>query len=246
MIWRQSEGVKWLEARLPGAVAAFSARCGGVSAAPWDQLNLGLLTGDRPTAVRENRARVAAALGLDPARVVIGRQVHGTAIVAHDAPQSPAPFVTPGVDLPEADGHHTGEPELALLVFVADCLPIAIAGPRRVAILHCGWRGLASGLIESGTGAVDATAAAVGPGIGPCCFEVGDEVLEAFAFLGEGIAASRMLDLREVARRLLLRSGVGRIEISDLCTRCNPDLFFSHRGEGPETGRQAGLVWKRA
>ena len=67
MIWRQSEGVKWLEAQLPGAVAAFSARSGGVSAAPWDRLNLGLLTGDRPAAVRENRSRVAAALGLEPA-----------------------------------------------------------------------------------------------------------------------------------------------------------------------------------
>lgn len=246
MIWRQSEGVKWLEAQLPGAVAAFSARSGGVSAAPWDRLNIGLLTGDRPAAVRENRSRVAAALGLDPGRVVIGRQVHGATIVAHDAPQSPAPFATPGVDLPEADGHHTGEPGLGLLVFVADCLPVAVAGPERVAMLHGGWRGLASGLIEDGTGAVDATAAVVGPGIGPCCFEVGDEVLKAFAFLGDGIAVGRMLDLREVARRLLIRSGVERVEISDLCTRCNPDLFFSHRGEGPETGRQAGLVWKRA
>lgn len=246
MIWRQSEGVKWLEAQLPGAVAAFSARSGGVSAAPWDRLNIGLLTGDRPAAVRENRSRVAAALGLDPGRVVIGRQVHGATIVAHDAPQSPAPFATPGVDLPEADGHHTDEPDLGLLVFVADCLPVALAGPERVAMLHGGWRGLASGLIEDGTSAVDATAAVVGPGIGPCCFEVGDEVLEAFAFLGDGIALGRMLDLREVARRLLIRSGVERVEISDLCTRCNPDLFFSHRGEGPETGRQAGLVWKRA
>ena len=117
-------------------------------------------------------------------------------------------------------------------------------------MLHGGWRGLASGLIEDGTAAVDASAAVVGPGIGPCCFEVGDEVLEAFAFLGDGIAVGRMLDLREVARRLLIRSGVERVEISDLCTRCNPDLFFSHRGDGSRDGPagrprlEASLRWR--
>jgi YfiH family protein len=246
VVWRRSGEVRWLEAELPGAVAAFSARTGGVSAAPWDELNLGLLTGDRPAAVRENRSRLAAGLGLDPGRVVIGRQVHGVELAAHEHPQSPAPFAARGSEAPEVDGHHTAEADLGLLVFVADCLPIAIAGAERVAILHGGWRGLAAGLLERGTAAVDGTAAAVGPGIGPCCFEVGNEVLAAFGSLGDGIAVGRMLDLREVARRLLVRSGVERIEISDLCTRCNPDLFFSHRGQGPETGRQAGLVWKRA
>lgn len=231
---------------MPGAVAAFSARTGGVSEAPWDELNLGLLTGDQPTSVRENRSRLAAGLGLNSNRVVIGRQMHGAELAAHREPQAPAPFATPGFDPPEVDGHHTGEPDLALLVFVADCLPIAVAGAERVAILHGGWRGLAAGLVGRGVEAVAGTAAAVGPGIGPCCFEVGDEVRDAFTFLGEGISMDRMLDLREVARRLLVRAGVERVEISDLCTSCHPDLFFSHRGAGPETGRQAGIVWKQA
>jgi copper oxidase (laccase) domain-containing protein len=94
-----------------------------------------------------------------------------------------------------------------------------------------------------GSEAVAATAAAIGPGIGPCCYEVGEEVLSAFAGLGEGVAAGRMLDLVEVSRRLLAAAGVEKIEAAELCTSCNPELFFSHRRDGVGTGRQAGLVW---
>jgi copper oxidase (laccase) domain-containing protein len=120
---------------------------------------------------------------------------------------------------------------------------VALSGSRGVAMIHCGWRGLAAGIVQHGVDEVDATAAAVGPGIGPCCYEVGDEVRAAFASLGDGIAAGRMLDLREVTRRLLAESGLERVEISDLCTSCHPDLFFSHRRDRGRTGRQAGLVW---
>jgi polyphenol oxidase len=127
---------------------------------------------------------------------------------------------------------------------VADCLPVALAGPRGVAMLHCGWRGLAAGIVDRGAQEVGAEAAAVGPGIGPCCYEVGPEVLDAFAPLGEEIASGPMLDLREVARRLLARSGVERVEVSELCTSCEPDLFFSHRRDGGLTGRQAGIAWR--
>ena len=110
-------------------------------------------------------------------------------------------------ELAEVDGHVIAEPGLAPLVFVADCLPVALAGPGGVAMLHCGWRGLAAGIVARGAEAVGATDAAIGPGIGPCCYEVGEEVLGAFAGLGEGIADGRMLDLPEVARRLLARPG---------------------------------------
>jgi copper oxidase (laccase) domain-containing protein len=109
-------------------------------------------------------------------------------------------------------------------------------------MVHCGWRGLAAGIVEHGTRKVDASAAAVGPGIGPCCYEVGPEVLDRFDELGEGIAEGRMLNLPEVARRLLERAGVAQIEISEMCTSCNRELFFSHRRDGARTGRQAGLV----
>ena len=129
------------------------------------------------------------------------------------------------------------------LVFVADCVPVALSGPNGAAVLHCGWRGLAAGIVAKGVAAVGATDAAVGPSIGPCCYEVGTEVLSAFERLGDGVADGHMLDLPEVARRLLREAGVERVELSGLCTSCKPELFFSHRRDAGRTGRQAGLVW---
>jgi len=243
MEWRETDGVRWLSASLPGAEVAFSARRGGVSRAPFESLNLGLLTDDEPDSVRENRRRLSAAVDLDPERVVIGRQVHGARIARHEGPQEPAPWAQPGADPPEVDGHVVAASGVAGLVFVADCLPIALSGPGGVAIVHGGWRGLAAGIVGAAARSIGARDAAIGPGIGACCYEVGDEVLVAFAPLGDGLAQGRMLDLAAVARRLLERAGVERIQSTQLCTSCNPDLFFSHRRDGPATGRQAGLIW---
>jgi YfiH family protein len=244
MQWNERDGVRWLAAELSdGARAAFSTRLGGVSEAPFDRLNLGVLTDDETDAVRTNRRRLAAVLGLDPERIPIGLQVHGGELTVHSRPQIPSPFAEPGSALPEVDGHVVAAPGLAPLVFTADCLPVVLAGPGGVAVLHCGWRGLASEIIAAGAQAVGARSAAIGPGIGPCCYEVGDEVLAAFAGLGEGIASARQLDLPEVARRQLGAAGVERIESAGLCTSCNPDLFFSHRRDAGRTGRQAGLGW---
>ena len=229
---------------MPGARAAFSTRLGGVSEAPFDSLNLGALTDDDTGSVAENRRRLAATLGFEPARVLAGRQVHGAEVDLHDGPQEPSPFAEPGsAEPPEVDGHATAEPGLAALVFVADCLPVALAGPGGVAILHCGWRGLAAGIVTRGAEAVGATHAAIGPGIGPCCYEVGGEVFGAFAGVGEGVASGRMLDLPEVARRLLREAGVRSIESAGLCTSCEAELFFSHRRDAGRTGRQAGVAW---
>src|SRR4051794_20193420 len=264
MEWKERDGVRWLEAELPGAHAAFSTRLGGVSAPPFDTLNLGRLTGDE--AVRENRHRLAptparrpgggggretrpgpaAALGVDPRRILIGRQAHAADVARHDGPPDPPAFEEPAPGLPEADGHATSVPGLAPLVFVADCLPVALAGPGGVAMIHCGWRGLASGIVDHGVEEVGATAAAIGPGIGRCCYEVGEEVLGEFEALGDGVATGRMLDLAEVARRLLARSGVDQVEVAGLCTSCEEELFFSHRRDGGRTGRQAGVVWVEA
>ncbi|MGC1802382.1 MAG: polyphenol oxidase family protein [Solirubrobacterales bacterium] len=242
MEWREREGARWLEAELPAARAAFSTRLGGVSQEPYDALNVAIMTGDEREDVRENRLRLAAALGREPDGVVMGRQVHGAELREHAERQEPRVYADVVKSPDEVDAHATADPGLTPLVMVADCLPVALDGPGGVAMAHCGWRGLAAGVVARAATAVDAEAAAVGPGIGPCCYEVGDQVLAEFADL-DGVADGRMLDLSAVARALLERAGVEATEISGLCTKCNPDLFYSHRRDGGRTGRQAGLVW---
>jgi YfiH family protein len=248
MKWHETDGVRWLAASLGPAGGGtgrvgFGSRVGGVSDAPYDTLNIGVLTDDADAAVIENRSRLAAAVGTRPRDVPIGLQVHKAEIAVHDAPQEPSPYAEPGTALEEVDGHVVRDPGLAPLVLTADCLPVALAGPGGVAMLHCGWRGLAAGIVARGALAIDAASAAIGPGIGPCCYEVGPEVLEAFADLGEGIADGRLLDLPEVARRLLARAGVETIESAGLCTFCEADLFFSHRRDQGRTGRMGNLAW---
>jgi polyphenol oxidase len=231
---------------LPAARAVFSTRVGGVSEGPYESLNLGLLTGDDQDHVIENRRVLAARVGLEPAAVAIGHQVHGTAIERWGAPpdQKRFGFANPAAALAEVDGHTTARHGLGLLVQVADCLPVALASPRRIAMLHCGWRGLAGGLVEHALTLFDVPpSAVVGPGIGACCYEVGPEVLEAFADV-EDAARGRMLDLRRVAEARLRAAGVTVVEHVDLCTSCRADLFFSHRRDGGVTGRQCGLVWR--
>ena len=140
-----------------------------------------------------------------------------------------------------------------LTVRVADCAALLIADSRRgaVAAVHAGWRGTAAGVARETVAALVARGSApgdivavLGPSIGACCYEVGPEVLVEFEDLGEGIADGRMLDLRAVVRRLLERAGVDSVVASELCTRCNPELFFSHRRDGERTGRQAGVAWR--
>ena len=236
-----------IELDLPGARVAFSTRRGGVSDGPYESLNLGILTDDDPTRVGRNRAILADRAGLDPDAIAMGWQVHGADMKEWDAPGADMPaFASRATDalddLDRVDAHATGAVGLGLLVLVADCVPVALAGPQRVAMLHCGWRGLADGIVERALDTFDAPpAAAIGPGIGGCCYEVGQEVLDAFADL-DGVARGRMLDLRAVARRKLEAGGVRRVEDVDLCTSCRPDLFFSHRRDRGVTGRQGGLV----
>jgi YfiH family protein len=232
-----------MKVELPGGVAAFSTRRGGVSEGPYESLNLGILTDDDQTRVTENRTLLAGEIGLPPERIAMGWQVHGTDIREWDAAPQPGGYAEPGAELDKVDGHTTGVAELGLLVLVADCFPVALMSPGRAAMLHCGWRPLAGGLVEKALATFDEPpAAAIGPGIGRCCYEVGEEVLAEFAGL-EGVADRRMLDLRMVIRRKLEAAGVTRIEDVDLCTSCRPDLFFSHRRDDGVTGRQGGIAW---
>jgi len=225
--------IRWLEVELDGAVAAFSTRLGGISEGPFRSLNLGILTEDDPACVRGNRERLFRALGRRPEGLLMGRQVHGTTIQARDS--------TDG-EIRQSDGQLTRSAELTPLVLVADCVPVVLAGGGAVAVLHCGWRGVAGGIIEQAASMLAATSAALGPGIGPCCYEVGDEVLDA---LPAGASPDGRLDLPLEIRNRLEQTGIPSERILDarLCTSCNPVLFFSHRRDQGVTGRQAGLAW---
>ncbi|MBX5442689.1 MAG: laccase domain-containing protein [Solirubrobacteraceae bacterium] len=227
-----------LAAELPhGARALFTTRRGGVSRGPFASLDLGrtdpALERDDPAAVAENRRRAAALAGGRALR--LARQVHGAGVATDEDPAE------------EADGQVTRRADVAATVLVADCLPVAIAAPGRVAVLHAGWRGLAAGVLRRGVEALGdgPKAAAIGPGIGVCCFEVGDEVREAFA-AHPAARRGRHFDLKLIARRELEAAGVAEIADCDLCTACDPERFFSHRRDGDETGRQAGMAWRES
>jgi purine-nucleoside/S-methyl-5'-thioadenosine phosphorylase / adenosine deaminase len=234
---------------LPGAQALFTTRRGGFSEGPYASLNLGRLTDDRPEAVQRNRAKLRAQVGVPPALI---RQVHGTTVrrIAALPIQGLMPLPDEGLELPEADGQATPLPDIAPMVMTADCLPIALAGDGAVAMLHAGWRGLAAGILAEGVhalrelGADGPLEAAIGPGAGPCCYEVGEEVHREFAGYDGRARRGRNLDLKAIARDQLEAAGVRAVHDIGLCTICaGKTLFFSHRRDHGVTGRQAGLAW---
>jgi len=244
-----------LQIDLPGGSALFTTRRGGHSTGPYASLNLGFLTDDRPADVARNRAHLAGQLGLVFA---YGRQVHGAVVdrVTVRPPEDPAPATGPAPEAAprpvpaEADGQATALAGVAPMVLTADCLPVAVIGEGAVAMLHAGWRGLAGGVLGEGVravrelGAAGSLAAAIGPGAGPCCYEVGDDVRAAFADHGDDVLRGRRLDLPAIARLGLARAGVEEIHDCGLCTMCSDaSLFYSHRRDHGITGRQAGIAW---
>ena len=234
-----------IAADLPGARVLFTTRRGGVSTGPYASLNLGLYTEDDPANVSENRDRLAAAVDVPRRRFQQGFQVHASHVRALDAPPDPDEEPAP------ADGQATSVPGVAAVVVAADCLPIALAAPGAVAMLHAGWRGLRAGVVAEGVRAVrelggrGPVEAAIGPGAGGCCYEVGDEVHAAFADHGPAARNGRNVDLKVIARRQLEAAGVAAVHDVGVCTLCtDPALFFSHRRDGGVTGRQAGVAWR--
>jgi YfiH family protein len=230
---------------LPGGRALFTTRRGGVSRGPFTSLNVGLWTDDDPAAVQQNRARLAAHVGLRPDALAQGRQVHGTRV------RTVVRAGKGSVEPEEADGQATALRGVAPIVLVADCLPVALIAPEAVAMVHAGWRGLAAGVLAEGVralrqfGARESITAAIGPGAGVCCYEAGGEVHAAFASYGAAARRSRHADLKAVARAQLAQAGVEAVHDVGLCTMCaDPVLFFSHRRDGGVTGRQAGVAWR--
>jgi polyphenol oxidase len=226
-----------------GYRVTFSTRLGGVSEGDYESLNLGVLTGDEPDRVVENRRRLCDAVGADAETATMALQVHGTRITEAE----PRGVVTPGTDYEPCDGLWSEREGQAMLLVTADCLPVALArenGRPGLAVLHVGWRGLLAGIADAGVGALGegGVVAAIGPGIGPCCYEVGEEIAGPFRErFGDDVVRGRNLDLPEATERALREAGVERVERNRHCTACEPELFFSHRRERGRTGRQ-GVV----
>jgi len=232
-----------------GVRAACTTRLGGVSAAPWDSLNLGAHVGDAPQAVADNRARVRSLLQL-PSEPCWLNQVHGVDVVDLDA-------TLPGGRPPTADAAislTTGRP---CVIMVADCLPVLFASRdgARIGAAHAGWRGLAAGVLEKTVAALGAPGeltAWLGPAISQEHFEVGDEVRAAFVGEDAGAAAHFtpnargrwQADLVALARRRLAALGVAEIHGGSWCTFADPGRFFSFRRDAGG-GRMAALIWKQ-
>ena len=223
----------------PGCEVVFSTRQGGISEGPFESLNLGRRTGDDVAHVDENRARLCATIGADEERLTVGFQTHSTVVHRAEAGSRGVP----------GDGLWTDEPDVPMLAIGADCVLMALArqnGSPALAVLHAGWRGLADGIVEATARPLGPhLTAVVGPAIGPCCYEVGEDVASRFrGTYGRSIVQNGKLDLWTAAEQAARAAGATDVERLDLCTRCRDDLFFSERRTGRPRGTHGvlGLV----
>lgn len=234
-----------------GFLHGFPERTGGVSTGPRASLNLGKRWGDDPAHVETNRQRLAAHAGYDPAALQITRHVHGTDVWTVGQPLA---------DDAAFDGLVCDRVGPVLGAFAADCLPLLFAEPeaRVCGAAHAGWRGTVAGVARNVIARMaelgarpDRVRVAIGPSIGPCCFEVGPEVVAEFReALGELpgmiVAGPRKdhIDLRVATRAVLERAGVRADRIDDRppCTRCEADRFFSYRRDGQAGGVHMGFI----
>ena len=235
----------------PAIKHAVSTRDGGVSVGPFSSLNLGASAGDDPDAVRENRARLARALGFEPERLVTTPQVHGKGVLVVDDRTAPSALSV------RADILVTREPGYLLMQRYADCVPLVLWHKRAgvVSVAHAGWRGTA---INVAARAVDAIIdlggdpagimVGIGPSIGPCCFEVGQEVAAQIPGADHtssiGPNGRPYVDLWELNRQQCVAAGVpeDRVEVAGVCTRCHPETYFSHRVMGYPAGRFGAAI----
>jgi polyphenol oxidase len=231
----------------PGAYrVAFTTRVGGVSEGDFESLNLGILTEDDPDRVVENRRRACAAIGADAETATMAWQVHGGAVT-----EAKPRGILERTTFDQCDGLWSREPGQAMALVTADCYPVAVAranGEPALCVLHVGWRGLLEGIVESGVEALGPgpLQAIVGPGIGPCCYEVGEEVEEPFRRrFGDSMVVDGNLDLAAATEQALREAGVETVERTGHCTACEPELFFSHRRDRGRTGRQGVIAYIR-
>lgn len=218
----------------------FSTRLGGVSEGPFESLNLGRKTGDDVERVDENRRRLCSSIGADEQLLTLGFQTHSTIVNRAEAGSRG----TPG------DGLWTDEPDVPMVALGADCVLMALVRTNGdkpgLAVLHAGWRGLVDGIVEVAAQTLGGRLAAiVGPAVGPCCYEVQEDVAGPFRDrFGSAVVNRGKLDLWTAAEQAAREAGATTVERVDLCTACRPDLFFSERRTGRPRGTQGilGLV----
>ena len=254
LLWLTSESLT-----LPGVVHGFSTRTGGVSPAPCDSMNLGPSRSDGMDCLRENYRRFCAAIGTDPHRTVLSRQIHEDnvyLVTEADAGKG----LWRERDYTSVDAFICNTPDIALTVFSADCGIILLYDPvhRAIGAVHAGWRGVAMGLVRKtalemarcfGTDPKDLHCA-IGPAIGQCCFETDEDVPAALrAALGsdaepymERRGSKWHIDLKAINAHWLRSLGVQHIDICDHCTACLPDLYWSHRRMGEARGVQCAMI----
>ncbi|RJQ28675.1 MAG: peptidoglycan editing factor PgeF [Peptococcaceae bacterium] len=246
-------------------VHSFTTRYGGVSKKPYDTLNMAFHVGDEPRSVLANRSLACERLGIEQGDLVAGRQAHGDRVAVVTAADRGRGAFEEETALPGTDALITNVPGLTLAGFYADCASLLLLDPvRRVAALaHAGWRGTALRIgqktlrqmsVSFGTDPRDCLAG-IAPSIGPCCYEVGDRVIDDFKktfsnwrVLAAGTAPGKWrLDLWEANRRVLLDAGLRpeNIAVAGLCTACHSDVFFSYRAHGGVTGRMAAFLMLR-
>ncbi|MBP1737163.1 MAG: hypothetical protein H6Q60_1044 [Oscillospiraceae bacterium] len=264
LLERNYNGVHYLTAdgftAAGGVCHGFSTRAGGVSEGPWASMNLGFSRGDDLSRVQENYRRFLDAIGYQDDRIIMNRQTHGNIIrliTSADGSRGLSPPTE------EGDGLITDVPGMLLVVFTADCIPILLYDPERrvVAAVHAGWRGTAAGIVSHAVERMTSVfgchpeqiLAAIGPGIGQCHFETHEDVPNAltealgasvFPFIQTRPAGKFNVDLKGINADLLERAGLWKshIAVSDVCTACHPDQYWSHRVHGTDRGSQAAMI----
>ncbi|MBE3574085.1 MAG: peptidoglycan editing factor PgeF [Firmicutes bacterium] len=253
----------WLPG-LAGCLALFTTRRGGVSRAPFASLNLGFHVGDRDEDVLENRRRALEWMGCGLESLVAAVQVHGVKVAQIGSDQRGAGAFGQGGALPGHDAMVTNQCGVVLSIYTADCVPVLLWDPEHQAlgVAHAGWRGTVGGVLEQTLQEMAAAfgtrssrvVAALGPGIGPCCFRVGEETARAFRQqypqedarrpVCQRLADGWHVDLWEANRQALLRAGVSAeaVSVARVCTACHPEWFFSYRRDGGRTGRMGLLA----
>lgn len=236
-----------------GLVHAVFTRWGGISAAPFDTLNVGRSVGDEPEAVAANHARIYTHLCLGAGQVATPIQVHSNRVAAVTVEDA-------GTELSNTDGLVTNIPGVALLLRFADCQPILLYDPviHALGLIHAGWRGVAQAIVRRAVETMQETfgsrpqdlIAGLGPAIGPCCYTVGHNVASAIGYvLPDWNQAMHQeedgwrLDLSAANAQQLGAAGVHQIEQAQLCTACHNDIFFSHRADMGRTGRFAVVAY---